>query len=82
MTGRFNGRVRALEAARRGASDYVVTMPEDAWGDPDAWDAVIAAHRARTGYRGPVIVAPETCDSAEGWRRRYGRPEGRADGCN
>jgi hypothetical protein len=47
-----------LELQRRPTSSYVVRLPIEALGDPDAEHAAIMEHRSRTGWPGPVILAP------------------------
>jgi hypothetical protein len=72
MTNRLHGRVAQLEAAGKDTASYVVTIPPEALDDPAATAAAIAEHRERTGYTGPVILAPPEATSVEEWSPIYG----------
>jgi hypothetical protein len=85
MPGALDRRLGALEAAAAGCvvAERVVYMPHEAWDLPDdearaVTAAAIAEHRRRTGYLGPVLVAPMECASAEEWEARYARRAGGA----
>lgn len=80
MTSRLLGRIAQLEAAGKGAPSYVVILPPDAMDAPAAQAAAIAAHRERTGYTGPVILAPRECGSVEEWGRLAAAPDHGTDG--
>ncbi len=58
MTSAMHRRLSALEGQRRPAASYVVLLPPEADGDREAERAAIAEHRCRTGWMGPVILAP------------------------
>lgn len=66
MTARNLGRrLAALEGRRGGRPAYVVECPPDL-SDADVV-ALVARHRARTGYAGPVILAPPEAATTQAW---------------
>ncbi len=58
MTGIIHRRLAALEARGKLASSYVVWLSAEEQADPAAVEAAIVDHARRTGWAGPVIVAP------------------------
>lgn len=70
-------RLARLEVARRatGASCGLVVVEAGASGAEKA--AAVAAHRAATGYRGPVMITVPRLEPAE-WELRYGAAAGRS----
>ncbi|MBR0651990.1 hypothetical protein GXW78_20160 [Roseomonas terrae] len=67
----LEGRLTALETTGQSGC-YVVRVPPGA--DRATIDAEIAAHKARTGYRGLVVVAPFRPDSVQEWLKTYAPP--------
>lgn len=72
MTSAMERRLTALEEQRRPTASYVVRLPDGVLDDPAAKHAAIMAHRRRTGWMGPVILAPLEMTVAE-WIAKYGR---------
>ncbi len=72
---RLDSRLSVLEARGISSRSYVVRIPDGA--DPAEIEAAIALHRTRTGYRGPVILAPLEAESVDAWAARYA-PAGEA----
>lgn len=72
MTGALIDRVRRLEDSGRIAPAYVVLASKAGLSDSAALAHEIATHRKRTGYVGPVVVAPEPCTNAEEWQQQWG----------
>ncbi|MBL6081648.1 hypothetical protein JMJ56_27025 [Belnapia sp. T18] len=58
MSGSLPRRLAALEARRAPAPSYVVFLSDEDLANPAAQEAAIAEHQRRTGWAGPVIVAP------------------------
>ena len=67
-------RLAALEARHWSRPSYVVELADDALADPVAVKATVAEHRRRTGWTGPVIVAPVEV-TVEEWVGRHQRIE-------
>ncbi|MBL6082604.1 hypothetical protein JMJ56_32070 [Belnapia sp. T18] len=58
MSGTMHRRLAALEARHRPTPSYVVELTDEEMADPVAVRAAIAENQRRTGWAGPVIVAP------------------------
>jgi len=69
-------RVADLERRWLGRARYVVEVPlehlvRDVPGSEEVRARAIAEHRRRTGWDGPVMLAPERAATAEEWLARY-----------
>jgi hypothetical protein len=73
MSERLKLRLVPLEGEAVGGSapSFVVRMPVDA--DREAVRAAITDHQRRTGWMGPIVLAPPEMTEAE-WLARFGRP--------
>lgn len=69
MSGAIHRRIAALEARHRSTPSYVVEVSDEEMADAVAMQAAIAEHRRRTGWAGPVIVAPAEV-AVEEWAER------------
>ena len=58
MTGTIRRRVAALEGRHKPAAGYVVYVTAEQQADMAVVEAATADHRRRTGWAGPVILAP------------------------
>ncbi|SDD94151.1 hypothetical protein [Belnapia rosea] len=58
MSGTIHRRVAALEARRAPAPSYVIWLSDEDLASPAAVGVAIAEHQRRTGWTGPVILAP------------------------
>jgi hypothetical protein len=79
MKSRLSDRLRKVEMYRAAPTAYFVELPADAWDHGDehmerVTAEAICEHRARTGYRGPVLIGPKPCDTEEEWLWRHGHP--------
>ena len=72
MTGTIRRRVAALEGRRQPATGYVVYVTAEQQADPAVVEAAIAEHRRRTGWTGPVMLAPPEV-TVEEWVAENGR---------
>ncbi|MBL6082098.1 hypothetical protein JMJ56_29405 [Belnapia sp. T18] len=72
MSGSFPRRLAALEARRAPAPSYVVWLLDEDLANPAAVEAAITKHQRRTGWAGPVIVAPVEV-TVEEWAASNGR---------
>ena len=73
VTSAMHRRLTALEGRRRPTASYVVLLPAELLGDCEAVHAAIAEHR-RTGWEGPVILAPEELTLDE-WAAHQGKAQ-------
>ena len=69
MSGTIHRRLTALEARHRSTPSYVVEVSDEDMADLAAMQAAIAEHQRRTGWTGPVIVAPAEV-TVEEWAER------------
>ena len=69
MSGTMQRRLAALEARHRSTPSYVVEVSDEEMADPVLMQAAIAEHQCRTGWMGPVILAPSEA-SVEEWAER------------
>ena len=69
MSGTMQRRLTALEARHRSTPSYVVEVSDEDMADPVAMQAAIAEHQRKTGWTGPVIVAPFEA-TVEEWAER------------
>ena len=72
MSSAIERRLTALEDQRRPSAGYVVRLPDEALKDPAAKHAAITDHRRRTGWMGPVVLAPVEMTVVE-WIAECGR---------
>jgi hypothetical protein len=78
MRSNLEGRLARLEKRRAGPAHAFVELPTDAWDyGHEHLERVMAEaireHRVRTGYGGPVLVGPPSCETEEEWLQRHGR---------
>lgn len=66
MTAAMRRRLEALEEHRQPAAGYVVYVTAEEQADPAVAETAIAEHRHRTGWTGPVILAPSEV-TLEAW---------------
>jgi hypothetical protein len=74
VSGAIQRRVAALEASRRPAPGYVVYVTAEQQADPAVVEVAIAEHRRRTGWVGPVMLAPPEM-TVEEWMAENGPSE-------
>jgi hypothetical protein len=72
VTSAMQRRLAALEVQRWPGGSYVVRMPDRALDDAATRDAAVMEHRRRTGWMGPVVLAPLELTVGE-WLAKYGR---------
>ncbi|MDJ0391371.1 hypothetical protein QMO56_25005 [Roseomonas sp. E05] len=74
MTRHLKARLARLVAQQTEVPPYFVELPHEAWEREDVLQDATEAMRAwqeRTGHRGPVLIGPPVCTTAEEWSARY-----------